>query len=42
MFRAATAGIDTTPHVMQILGIAGDEGEENEDDGQAENQAAAE
>ena len=33
MFRAATAGIDTTPHVMQILGIAGEEGEENEDDG---------
>lgn len=22
MFRAATAGIDTTPHVMQLLGVA--------------------
>lgn len=42
MFRAATAGIDTTPHVMQILGIAqtGEEeevhpegGEVGEDDG---------
>jgi hypothetical protein len=31
MFRAATAGIDTTPHVMQILGIAGEEGEEGDD-----------
>ena len=30
MFRAATAGIDTTPHVMQILGISGNEGEEEE------------
>jgi hypothetical protein len=34
MFRAATAGIDTTPHVMQILGIeggqSGDEEEEAE------------
>jgi len=28
MFRAATAGIDTTPHVMQILGINQEEGEE--------------
>jgi TRAF3-interacting protein 1 len=27
MFRAATAGIDTTPHVMQLLGVA-QEGEE--------------
>ena len=35
MFRAATAGIDTTPHVMQLLGVA-QEGEEAEgDDGQA-------
>jgi hypothetical protein len=29
MFRAATAGVDTTPFVNQILGIGGDE-----DDGQ--------
>jgi TRAF3-interacting protein 1 len=28
MFRAATAGIDTTPHVMQILGG----GQEDEED----------
>jgi len=33
MFRAATAGIDTTPHVMQVLGVAGEEGE-GEADGQ--------
>ena len=26
MFRAATAGVDTTPYVNQILGIGGDEG----------------
>ena len=28
MFRAATAGIDTTPHVQQILGVgpSGDDG----------------
>ena len=34
MFRAATAGIDTTPHVMQLLG-QGEEGEDDEE-GQAE------
>lgn len=32
MFHAATAGIDTTPHVMQILGVAQDEGEEQPTD----------
>jgi hypothetical protein len=31
MFRAATAGIDTTPHVMQILGVV-PEGEGDEED----------
>lgn len=46
MFRAATAGIDTTPHVMQILGISQEEGEdgaeqpEGQDDGEDEQQAA--
>ena len=46
MFRAATAGIDTTPHVMQILGISQEEGEEGaeqpegQDDGENEQQAA--
>ena len=40
MFRAATAGVDTTPYVQQILGGGGDEGQE---DGGAdeEDQAAA-
>ena len=33
MFRAATSGIDTTPHVQQILGGAGGAGEEGGDDG---------
>jgi TRAF3-interacting protein 1 len=36
MFRAATAGVDTAPHVNQILGIGGGgepEGAEEEDDG---------
>ena len=29
MFRAATAGVDTTPHVQQLLGLgAGDEGQD--------------
>lgn len=34
MFRAATADIDTTPYVQQILGMADGEGaaEEPEDD----------
>ncbi len=32
MFRAATAGIDTTPHVMQLLGG----GQEEEDGGEEE------
>jgi len=32
MFKAATAGIDTTPHVNQVLGIDGDDN--NSDDGQ--------
>jgi len=44
MFRAATAGIDTTPHVQQVLGIGGDEGAQ-EDDAEAaaaEEQARAE
>jgi hypothetical protein len=31
MAQAATAGIDTTPHVNQVLGI--DDGGEGEDDG---------
>lgn len=39
MFRAATAGVDSTPYVQQILGVGGeeDEGEEGQgDDGGAE------
>ena len=36
MFRAATAGIDTTPHVQQVLGGGAEEGEGEEDEGQAE------
>ena len=41
MFREATAGIDTTPHVMQIWGVA-PEGEGDEDDqAQAEAEAQA-
>lgn len=39
MFRAATAGVDSTPAVQQILGVGGDEGE---DDGAAEAEAAEE
>ena len=40
MFRAATAGVDTTPHVQQLLGLgAGDEGQD-QDGGDAD--AAAE
>lgn len=41
MFQAATAGIDTTPHVQQMLGVAGgDDG--GADDGAAAAQAAEE
>jgi len=36
MFRAATAGIDTTPHVNRVLGLDDGEGEEGEDAGQQE------
>jgi len=39
MFRAATAGVDSTPYVQQIMGVGGeeDEGEEGQgDDGGAE------
>lgn len=50
MFRAATSGIDTSPHVAQILGLGGEgEGDEQEqeegqeeDDGEAQAQAQAE
>jgi TRAF3-interacting protein 1 len=45
MFKAATAGIDTTPHVNQVLGVEGDdggEGEDAEDDEAAQAQAAQE
>jgi len=32
MFKAATAGIDTSPYVARILGLdGGEEGEEQED-----------
>ena len=42
MFQAATAGIDTTPYVNQILGIGGDEeGDGGQDDG-GQDQAQAE
>jgi len=40
MFRAATAGIDTTPHVNQVLGVEGED--PNEDGEDAEAQARAE
>lgn len=30
MFRAATSGIDTSPHVAQVLGLGGDEGEDDD------------
>lgn len=30
MFRAATAGIDTTPYVNEIMGLGGDGGEDEE------------
>jgi len=42
MFKAATAGIDTTPHVNQVLGIDGDDGAEEQDDNAAAEQEAAE
>ena len=38
MFRAATSGVDTSPHVAQILGIGGEE----DDGGAAEAEAAEE
>jgi TRAF3-interacting protein 1 len=41
MFQAATAGIDTTPHVMQILGIGQEEGDEQDEQALAEAEAAA-
>ena len=41
MFRAATSGTDTTPHVQQILGIGG-EGDEEEDAGGDDGDAQAE
>jgi len=42
MFRAATAGIDTSPIVMQILGGgAAEDGEEGADDNHAQAQAQA-
>ena len=40
MFAAATAGIDTTPHVQQVLGVVGGDAEEG-DDGEAAAAAAA-
>ena len=44
MYQAATSQVDTTPHVQQILGIAGgdaqDDGKQDDDDG-AEAAAAA-
>ena len=41
MFRAATAGIDTTQAVAQVLGVGGDEGGDDDDDGQQEDPAEA-
>lgn len=44
MFRAATAGVDTTPYVNKILGVGGDEDEDGpapQDEGD-DDQAAAE
>lgn len=38
MFRAATAGIDTTPYVNEILGLGGD-GDDEEAAAQAEEEA---
>ena len=43
MFRAATSGVDSTPYVQQILGIGGEEGQEdNNEEEQAQAQAMAE
>lgn len=39
LFRAATAGVDTSPHVAQILGLGGEEGDGGEADAHAEEQA---
>ena len=36
MFRAATSGVDTTPHVNQILGIGGGDEDDGEEAAQAE------
>lgn len=44
MFRAATAGVDTTPLVQQLLGLgAGDEGQDQDggDPDAAEEEAEA-
>ncbi len=40
MFRAATSGVDTTPHVQQILGIGGED-EEGEGEGEEDTGADA-
>ena len=42
MFRAATAGIDTAPHVAQVLGVGGDEGDEGDAPGDGEDPGEAE
>jgi len=41
MFKAATAGIDTTPHVNQVLGIDGDDGGDGEGEGEDDGEAQA-
>ena len=45
MFRASTAGVDTTPHVQQLLGLgAGETGEDPDGEdgaGAAEEEAEA-
>lgn len=41
MYQAATAGVDTTPYIQQILGGGGPADEEEEDDGQAQAEAQA-
>ena len=40
MFRAATAGIDTAPHVAQVLGGGQEEGEEQPNEGMNEQEQA--
>ena len=40
MFRAATAGIDTAPHVAQVLGGGQEEGEEQPNEGMDEQEQA--